>query len=100
VAEADASLAAASVKVREEVRRARLELASARANRTKAEEQVALARENQRLVDAAFRAGQSTSLEATDANAAVATAELAAANEALGADLAALRLLRAAGNPT
>jgi outer membrane protein TolC len=100
VAEADAGLAATAVKVRDEVRRARLELASARANRVKAEEQVALARENQRLVEASFRAGHSTSLEATDANAAVATAELAAANEALGADLAALRLLRAAGNPT
>jgi outer membrane protein TolC len=100
VAEADAGLASTAVKVREEVRRARLELASARANRVKAEEQVALARENQRLVEASFRAGHSTSLEATDANAAVATAELAAANEALSADLAALRLLRAAGNPT
>jgi outer membrane protein TolC len=100
VAEADASLASAVVHVRDEVRRARLELASARSNRAKAEEQIALARENQRLVDAAFRAGQSTSLEATDANAALATAELAAANEALAADLAALRLLRAVGNPT
>jgi outer membrane protein TolC len=95
VAEANAALTSAAVRAREDVRRSRLELASARANRVKAEEQVALARENQRLVDAAFRAGQSTSLEATDANAAVATAELAAANEALQADLAALRLLRA-----
>jgi outer membrane protein TolC len=95
VAEANAALASAAVRARDEVRRSRLELASARANRAKAEEQVALARENQRLVDAAFRAGQSTSLEATDANAAVATSELAAANEALQADLAALRLLRA-----
>jgi outer membrane protein TolC len=100
LAEASASLDGAAIRAREEVRRARLELASARANRTKAEEQVALARENQRLVDAAFRAGQSTSLEATDANAAVATAELAAASEALQADLAALRLLRAAGEAT
>lgn len=100
LAEAEAARAGAAVRAREEVRRARLELGSARANRAKAEEQLALARENQRLVDVAFRAGQATSLEATDANAAVATAELAAANEALQADLAALRLLRAAGNPT
>jgi outer membrane protein TolC len=97
LAEADARLAAAAIQARDEVRRARFELASARANREKAEQQVALARENQRLVDVAFRAGQSTSLEATDANAALATAELAAANESLAADLAALRLLRAAG---
>ncbi|HEY6001802.1 MAG TPA: TolC family protein [Anaeromyxobacter sp.] len=97
IAEAEATLSATAIRARDEVRRARLDLESARANRAKAEEQVALARENQRLVEAAFRAGQSTSLEATDANAALTTAELAAVNERLGADLAALRLLRAAG---
>jgi outer membrane protein TolC len=97
IAEAAATLDSTAVRARDEVRRARLDLESARANRAKAEEQVQLARENQRLVDAAFRAGHSTSLEATDANAALATAELAAVNERLGADLAALRLLRAAG---
>jgi outer membrane protein TolC len=83
--------------VLDEVRRARLDLASARANGVKAGEQVTLAQENQRLVQAAFRAGQSTSLEATDANAALATAELDLVRERLAADLAALRLLRAAG---
>lgn len=97
VAEAEATLDAAAIRARDEVRRARFDLDSARANRAKAEEQVELARENQRLVAAAFQAGQSTSLEATDANAALATAELALVNERLGADLAALRLLRAAG---
>jgi outer membrane protein TolC len=97
IAEAAATLDSTAVRARDEVRRARLDLESARANRAKAEEQVQLARENQRLVDAAFRAGHSTSLEATDANAGLATAELAAVNERLGADLAALRLLRAAG---
>lgn len=97
VAEADATRVSATNRARDEVRRARVDLASARANRAKAEHQVTLARENQRLVEVAFRAGQSTSLEATDANAALTTAELAAVNERLNADLAALRLLRAAG---
>ncbi|ACG73618.1 outer membrane efflux protein [Anaeromyxobacter sp. K] len=95
--EAEAARASLALQARDEVRRARLDLASARANRAKAEEQVALARENQRLVEVAFRAGQATSLEATDANVALATAELGAVNEGLAADLAALRLLRAAG---
>ncbi|MFY3745464.1 TolC family protein [Anaeromyxobacter sp. Red801] len=97
LAEAEATRASLALQARDEVRRARLDLASARANRAKAEEQVTLARENQRLVEVAFRAGQATSLEATDANVALATAELGAVNEGLAADLAALRLLRAAG---
>ncbi len=97
VTEAEATRVSATNRARDEVRRARVDLASARANRAKAEHQVTLARENQRLVEVAFRAGQSTSLEATDANAALTTAELAAVTERLNADLAALRLLRAAG---
>lgn len=97
LAEAEATRASLALRARDEVRRARLDLAAARANRVKAEEQVTLARENQRLVEVGFRAGQSTALEASDANAALATAELGAVNEGLAADLAALRLLRAAG---
>ena len=97
VAGAEAALVSAGLRARDEVRRARHELASARANREKAERQVVLARENQRLAGVAFQAGQATSLETTDANAALAAAELAAVSEGLGADLAALRLLRAAG---
>ncbi len=97
LAEAEATRVSAANRARDEVRRARVDLESARANRAKAEQQVTLARENQRLVETAFRAGQSTSLEATDANAALTTAELAAVNERLNADLAALRLFRASG---
>lgn len=95
--EAVATRVSIANRARDEVRRARLDLDSARANRAKADEEVGLARENQRLVEIAFRAGQGTSLEATDANSALATAEIAAVNEGLSADLAALRLLRAAG---
>lgn len=97
LAEAEATRDASVIRARDEVRRARADLWASRANVAKAEQQVSLARENQRLVEASFRAGQSTSLEATDANAALASAELAAMNEHLAADLAALRLLRAAG---
>lgn len=97
VAEAESTRASVANRARDEVRRAQIELRSARANLAKAEHQVSLAGENQRLVEVAFRAGQSSSLEATDANAGLTTAELAAVNERLAADLSALRLIRAAG---
>jgi outer membrane protein TolC len=97
LAEAEAARASASTRARDEVRRAGVELQSARANLEKAQQRLSLARENQRLVEVSFRSGQASSLEATDANAALTTAELAAVNERLAADLSALKLLRAAG---
>ena len=81
----------------EDVRRARLDLDSAVANRVKAQEQLSLARENQKLVEVNFRAGAGTYLEVSDANTELAAAELALITESLSADLAALRLLQAAG---
>lgn len=102
VREAEATRASATVKARAEVRQSRLDLDSAVANRQKAGEQLALARENQRLVDVNYKAGTATYLEVSDANTALLTAELSQVSESLNADLAALRLLRAAGafNPT
>ncbi|MDY7229512.1 TolC family protein [Hyalangium rubrum] len=97
VAEAEASARAAENKARDEVRRGLLELASARANRIKAEEQLRLAREGQRLVDVSFKAGSATYLEVTDANTALAAAETGFVGETLNASLAALRVLKAAG---
>lgn len=97
VREADASRASVRAKAVEEVERARLDLDSAVANREKAKEQLALARENQKLVDVNYRAGAATYIEVTDANAALLSAELTQVSEALAADLAGLRLLLAAG---
>jgi outer membrane protein TolC len=97
VAEAEANLRNARLKARDEVRRARLELDAALANREKARETVELARENQRLVDVNFRAGAATALEASDANAQLTNAELANVTERLKAQLAVLKLLKAAG---
>jgi outer membrane protein TolC len=97
LAEAEASRASTAIRARDEVRRARIELLSARANVAKAERQLAIARESQRVVEVSFRAGEASSLEATDANEALTSAELSAVNERLAADLSALRLLRAAG---
>jgi outer membrane protein TolC len=97
IAETEAARESAVNRARDEVRRARLDLESARANRAKAEEEVRLAGENQRLVETAFKAGAASSLEATDANAGLATAEIGLVREGLNADVAALQLLRAAG---
>lgn len=97
VAEAEANLRSARLKARDEVRRARLELETAAANRQKARETVDLARENQRLVDVNYKAGAATYLESSDANAQLTTAELASVTEQLKAQLAELKLLKAAG---
>ncbi len=97
VAEADSSRRSTEAKTVEEVKRARLDLDSAVANRAKAGEQLALARENHRLVEVNFKAGAATYIEVSDATAALVSAELGMVSEALNADLAALRLLKAAG---
>lgn len=97
VREAEAARASTIVKARADVRQARLDLDSAVANREKAKEQLALAQENQRLVNVNYKAGAATYLEVTDANTALLQAELTQVSESLSADLAALRVLKAAG---
>jgi len=97
IAEADANRRGAALRVRDEVRRARLDHESALANTAKAREQVELARENARLVDVSFKAGAATYLEKTDATTTLANAELALVVESIKADLSALRLVKASG---
>jgi len=97
IAEAEASAASAENRARLEVRQSLLDLESARANAMKAKEQRELAAENQRLVDVSYRAGAATAIEQADATAQLRTAEIAATAETLGAQLAALRVLKAAG---
>lgn len=97
LAEAEANRRGLENKVAAEVRQAVLDLESARANAVKAREQARLAEENQRLVDVSFRAGAATAVEQADATAALRNASIAATTEALQAQLAALKLLKAAG---
>jgi outer membrane protein TolC len=97
ITEAEANSQASENRARDEVRRGLLDLESARANRAKAEEQLQLARESQRLVDVNFRAGVATYLEVADANTALMAAETGFVGETLNASLAALRVLKAAG---
>lgn len=96
--EAEAAARATELKARDEVKRALLDLESARANRIKAEEQANLARENMQLVNVNFQNGVATQLDVTDATTALASAELGAVAETLNAQLAVLRLLKAAGS--
>jgi outer membrane protein, multidrug efflux system len=95
--EASATASSVELRTRLEVRQAYLDLESARANAAKAREQRDLAAENQRLVDVAFRAGTATAVEQADATAQLRTAEVGAITETLNAQLAALRVLKAAG---
>jgi outer membrane protein TolC len=96
-AEADAGRRAAEARAAAEVQKAILDLESAQANAEKAKEQAALAAENQRLVDAGYRAGAATAVEQADATATYRNAAVAATTETLQAQLAALRVLKAAG---
>ncbi len=95
--EAEATLKSARLKAADEVRRARLDLDSARANRLKAEETVKLAREGRDLVEVGFKVGTSTYVEVADANTALVGAELGRIAETLNARLAVLKLAKAAG---
>lgn len=97
IAEAKATLRGAEEQVRDEVRRARLDLESAEANRVKAEEQVTVARESAQLARSNFEAGVATYIEVSNANANLAGAELSAVAESLNVRLARLALARAAG---
>ena len=97
MAEADAAVQGARVKARDELRRALLDLESAQANRTRADELVTLAREGRQLVELGFKAGTATYVEVSDANVALAGAEMAQVAERLNAQLALLKVARAGG---
>jgi outer membrane protein TolC len=97
VLEAEANRKNAEAKAVDEVKRTLLDLESAKANKAKAAEQVSLARENAKLVQVSYKAGASTYLEVSDANTALLSAELGQVAENLNAEVAAIRLLKAAG---
>lgn len=98
VAAASAARRGAEARARADVERGLLDLGSARASATKAREQRELAAENLRLVAAAFQAGSATAVEQADATASLRNAEALVTTEELAVNLAALRLLRAAGS--
>ncbi|MFZ5468289.1 MAG: TolC family protein [Myxococcota bacterium] len=95
--EAQALWRSAQNKAKDELRRAELDLKSAQANEKKAAEALALARESAQLAQAAYTSGAATYLQVSDANTALLAAELSAIGEQLNAQLAMLRLAKAAG---
>ena len=97
VLEADLARQATERRAADEVKRARLDLESARAARVKADEQRKLADENMRLVTVSYKSGAATQVELSDATTALAAAEVGAVAEALNAQLAALRVQKAVG---
>ena len=95
--EAETLLDLSRNKARDEVRRAGLDLSSARAALRKAEEQSQLAAEALEQAQAAYQAGAATYLELSDATTVARNAELARVTDGLAAQLSSLRLAKAAG---
>jgi outer membrane protein TolC len=97
-AAASAARRSAEARTRAEVDRALLELDSARASAVKAREQRDLAQENLRLVTTSVAAGSATAVEQADATAALRNSEALVTTETLAVNLAALRVMKAAGS--
>ncbi|MGO8968911.1 MAG: TolC family protein [Myxococcaceae bacterium] len=92
-----ASAESLDLQSKEQVHTAQLALESARANRTKAADQVKLAQENLALIKINTQAGAASYLEQQDAISSLDTAELTLIQETLNAQLGVLALENAAG---
>ena len=95
--EAQAQERGESSRIEDELRRARLDLESARALRTETEQALLYARENETLVRAQFEAGTATQVEVSDAESALFQSEQTAIQQRLAVQLAALRVAKAVG---
>jgi outer membrane protein TolC len=84
-------------RIEDELRRAQLDLASARALRDEAEQALTVSRENARLVRAQFSAGTASQVEVSDAEAALFQSESNALQQRLSVQIAALRVAKAVG---
>ena len=97
VRQARAQTRGQSARIEDELRRAQLDLDSARALGVEAAQALSLARENEDLVRAQFAAGTATQVEVSDAETALFQSEATALQDKLQVSLAALRLAKAAG---
>jgi outer membrane protein TolC len=84
-------------RIEDELRRAQLDLASARALRDEADQALTVSRENARLVRAQFSAGTASQVEVSDAEAALFQSESNALQQRLSVQIAALRVAKAVG---
>jgi outer membrane protein TolC len=86
-----------TVRIEDELRRAMLDLDSARALREEADQAVVVSRENERLIRAQFSAGTASQVEVSDAESALFQSESAALQQRLAVQIAALRVAKAIG---
>jgi outer membrane protein TolC len=86
-----------TVAIEDELRRALLDLESARALRDEAEQALSASRENEVLVRAQFDAGTAAQVEVSDAESALFQAESNALQQRLSVQIAALRVAKAVG---
>ena len=95
--QAKAQTRAQSARIEDELRRAMIDLDSARALRDEADQTLRVSRENERLVKAQFDAGTASQVEVSDAETALFQSEANALQQRLAVDLSALRLAKAVG---
>ena len=97
IREAKAQTRGQAARIEDELRRAQLDLDSARALRDEAEQSLLVARENERLIRAQFAAGTAAQVEVSDAESALFQAESNALQQRLSVQLGALRVAKAVG---
>jgi outer membrane protein TolC len=86
-----------AARIEDELRRAQLDLESARALRDEADQALAVSRENERLILAQFAAGTASQVEVSDAESSLFQSESNALQQRLSVQLAALRVAKAVG---
>jgi len=86
-----------AARIEDELRRAQLDLDSARALRDEAEQTVSASRENERLIRAQFAAGTASQVEVSDAESALFQSESNVLQQRLSVEIAALRVAKAVG---
>jgi outer membrane protein TolC len=95
--QARAQSRAEAARVEDELRRAMLDLDSARALREETEQELHVSRENERLIRAQFAAGTASQVEVSDAESALFQSESTALQQRLAVQLSALRVAKAIG---
>jgi len=86
-----------TARVEDELRRAMLDLDSARALREETEHELQASRENERLIRAQFAAGTSSQVEVSDAESALFQSESTALQQRLAVQISSLRVAKAIG---
>jgi outer membrane protein TolC len=97
IRQARAQTRSQAAHIEDELRRAQLDLDSARLLRDETEQTLRASAENERLVQAQFAAGTSSQVEVSDAEAALFQSESNALQQRLAVQLAALRVAKAVG---